>query len=152
MLIWSSAFNYYILNINYFRGQDWGGSSSKNCYKETEPVSGSTYPAGSLPEQATVKSVLSNISKPVYLLDITLLSQLRKDAHPSAYSGEHAGIDCSHWCVAGLPDTWNTILYAALSWVKQRWHNEFRQTEVNQLSTYLKSLFYILFNCSLASK
>ncbi|KAH7651630.1 PC-Esterase protein [Dioscorea alata] len=103
------------ISPTHYQGQDWGGSSSKNCYKETEPVSGSTYPAGSLPEQATVRSVLSNISKPVYLLDITLLSQLRKDAHPSAYSGEHAGIDCSHWCVAGLPDTWNTILSAALS-------------------------------------
>ncbi|KAJ0960928.1 hypothetical protein J5N97_001184 [Dioscorea zingiberensis] len=103
------------ISPTHYQGQDWGGSSSKSCYKETQPVSGSTYPAGSLPQQAIVRSVLSNISKPVYLLDITLLSQLRKDAHPSAYSGEHAGNDCSHWCVAGLPDTWNMILYAALS-------------------------------------
>lgn len=51
----------------------------------------------------------------VYLLDITLLSQLRKDAHPSAYGGlDHTGNDCSHWCLPGVPDTWNELLYAAL--------------------------------------
>ncbi|KAG0486363.1 hypothetical protein HPP92_008458 [Vanilla planifolia] len=41
-------------------------------------------------------------------------TQLRKDAHPSKYGGEHSGMDCSHWCLPGLPDTWNQILYAVL--------------------------------------
>lgn len=72
------------------------------------------YPGGSLPQDAVVKNVIEKMVKPVYLLDITLLSQLRKDAHPSSFSGEHSGVDCSHWCVAGLPDTWNELLYAAL--------------------------------------
>uniref|UniRef100_A0A804NG18 Trichome birefringence-like N-terminal domain-containing protein n=1 Tax=Zea mays TaxID=4577 RepID=A0A804NG18_MAIZE len=26
----------------------------------------------------------------------------------------HPGNDCSHWCLAGVPDTWNQILYASL--------------------------------------
>lgn len=77
-------------------------------------MSGSIYPAGNPPEVEVVKKVLSRIKKPVFLLDITTLSQLRKDAHPSAYSGDHAGVDCSHWCLPGLPDTWNELLYAAL--------------------------------------
>ncbi|URE16066.1 hypothetical protein MUK42_13115 [Musa troglodytarum] len=71
-------------------------------------------PRWSVPAQGVVTSVLGAMSKPVHLLDITLLSQLRRDAHPSAYSGDHPGMDCSHWCLAGLPDTWNQILYAAL--------------------------------------
>lgn len=61
-----------------------------------------------------VNKALSRIKKPVHLLDITTLSQYRKDAHPSAYSGEHGGNDCSHWCLPGLPDTWNELLYATL--------------------------------------
>lgn len=62
-----------------------------------------------------VKSVLSRMYKPVYLLDITLLTQLRKDGHPSTYTGAgSAFVDCSHWCLAGVPDTWNVILNAAL--------------------------------------
>lgn len=81
---------------------------------EQVPLTGSTYPAGTPPAVAIVNEVLSTIKKPIYLLDITTLSQLRKDAHPSTYSGEHSGTDCSHWCLPGLPDTWNQLLYAAL--------------------------------------
>lgn len=98
----------------YIRADEWG-ESGKNCYRQTQPIIGSTYRTGPLPAQSIVKNVLSSMSKPVYLLDITLLSQLRKDAHPSMYSGDHSGMDCSHWCLAGLPDTWNQILYAALT-------------------------------------
>ncbi|CAL9084447.1 unnamed protein product [Musa textilis] len=101
------------ISPTHYLGIDWGDPSAKNCYRQIQPVNGSTYPGGPVPAQGIVKSVLSAMTKPVYLLDITLLSQLRKDAHPSAYSGDHAGMDCSHWCVSGLPDTWNQILYAA---------------------------------------
>lgn len=84
------------------------------CNRVQQPLAGSTYPGGTPPEAEVVYRVLSRIVKPVFLLDITTLSQLRKDAHPSTYSGVHSGIDCSHWCVPGLPDTWNQLLYAAL--------------------------------------
>ncbi|KAI0491698.1 hypothetical protein KFK09_025958 [Dendrobium nobile] len=102
------------ISPTHYQGLDWGEPGVKDCGRQTQPVIGSTYLGSSLPEQGVVKNVLNTIGKPVYLLDITLLSQLRKDAHPSAYSGGHPGMDCSHWCIAGLPDTWNTILYAAL--------------------------------------
>ncbi|CAI9087311.1 OLC1v1021354C1 [Oldenlandia corymbosa var. corymbosa] len=103
----------YFLGISptHYRGKEWGGS--KDCSGEQQPLEGSTYPAGSVPALGAIKKVISNIQKPVYLLDITTLSQLRKDAHPSAYSGDHSGTDCSHWCLAGLPDVWNQLLYAA---------------------------------------
>ncbi|XP_074567398.1 protein trichome birefringence-like 38 [Curcuma longa] len=103
------------ISPTHYQANEWGGASSKDCDKQTQPVSGSTYPGGPERAQSVVKSVLSGVSKPVFLLDITLLSQLRKDGHPSAYSGDHGGMDCSHWCLAGVPDTWNQILYAALA-------------------------------------
>jgi len=73
------------------------------------------YPAG-MPEAAIiVNKVLSRVKKPVYLLDVTTLSQYRKDAHPTWYGGSgRSTTDCSHWCLPGLPDTWNQLLYAAL--------------------------------------
>ncbi|KAK1353929.1 hypothetical protein POM88_052294 [Heracleum sosnowskyi] len=37
---------------------------------------------------------------------------LKKDGHPSRYAD--GGIDCSHWCVAAVPDSWNEILYTIL--------------------------------------
>lgn len=98
------------ISPTHYMGKEWG-SSSRNCYGELQPIEGGSYPAG-LPEaQVVLNKVLSSIKKPVTLLDVTTLSQLRKDAHPSSYSD--SGVDCSHWCVPGLPDTWNQLMYAS---------------------------------------
>lgn len=77
---------------------------------------GSKYPGTtSHPGEEIVESVLSSLRDKVYLLDITLLTQLRKDGHPSIYATkDRAFVDCSHWCLPGVPDTWNEILYAVL--------------------------------------
>ncbi|KAA8523343.1 hypothetical protein F0562_009766 [Nyssa sinensis] len=52
----------------------------------------------------------------VQLLDITSLSQLRDEGHISRYSIKATpGVqDCLHWCLPGVPDTWNEILFAQL--------------------------------------
>lgn len=122
--------------LHWTRGQEWN-SPKKSCYGELGPLSGTTYPAGPPPAYAVVNKVLSTIKNPVYLLDITTLSQLRKDAHPSTYSGDHSGNDCSHWCLPGLPDTWNQLLYAALI----MW----RSTILSNSSNYFSFLsFYTL--------
>ncbi|GAB4835578.1 Protein trichome birefringence-like 16 [Ancistrocladus abbreviatus] len=46
------------------------------------------------------------------LLDVTALSQLRDEGHISRYSIKASnGIqDCLHWCLPGVPDSWNEIL------------------------------------------
>ncbi|CAK8565948.1 unnamed protein product [Lathyrus sativus] len=98
--------------------------TSKNCYGETAPISvtGTSYP-GLFPEQMkVVDMVIRDMNNPVYLLDITMLSAFRKDAHPSVYSGDLSPqqranpiySDCSHWCLPGLPDTWNELFYTIL--------------------------------------
>ncbi|PPD95689.1 hypothetical protein GOBAR_DD07298 [Gossypium barbadense] len=94
-------------------GREWN-QPKRSCNGELQPLSGSKYPVGAPPAAAIVNTILRKMMKPVYLLDITTLSQLRKDAHPSTYSGDHSGNDCSHWCLPGLPDSWNQLLYAAL--------------------------------------
>ncbi|OMO56109.1 hypothetical protein COLO4_35776 [Corchorus olitorius] len=48
----------------------------------------------------------------VKILDITALSELRDEAHISRYGRTHN--DCSHWCLPGVPDTWNELLNALL--------------------------------------
>lgn len=52
----------------------------------------------------------------VKLLDITAISELRDEGHVSHYSLKASeGInDCLHWCLPGIPDTWNELLYAQL--------------------------------------
>lgn len=54
----------------------------------------------------------------VNFLNITYLTESRKDGHPSRYREPGTPLDapqdCSHWCLPGVPDTWNEILYAQL--------------------------------------
>ncbi|KAM3685957.1 hypothetical protein ACJW31_11G159300 [Castanea mollissima] len=105
---------YLGISPSHYNGTDWNKPEVTNCANETTPINGSTYSAGLPSAVHIVKDVLSTIKKPVNLLDITTLSQLRKDAHPSTYNA-YKGMDCTHWCVAGLPDTWNQLLYEGLT-------------------------------------
>ncbi|KAB2043824.1 hypothetical protein ES319_D01G046000v1 [Gossypium barbadense] len=102
------------ISPTHYDGRQWNGSISATCKGETTPLNGTTYPGGLPPAVEVVKQVLKNMSKGVTLLDITTLSLLRKDGHPSVYFGKE-GNDCSHWCLAGVPDSWNEILYALLT-------------------------------------
>ncbi|EXC10441.1 hypothetical protein L484_008607 [Morus notabilis] len=106
------------ISPSHYNGTEWNEPNVTNCGNETQPISGSSY-LGGLPRATyVVKDVLNQIAKPVHLLDITTLSQLRKDGHPSSYNA-FRGMDCTHWCIAGVQDTWNELLYAALFYLIQ---------------------------------
>ncbi|KXG27322.1 hypothetical protein SORBI_3006G251100 [Sorghum bicolor] len=51
-------------------------------------------------------------------LNITHMTELRPDSHPSGHrepgTPPDAPEDCSHWCLPGVPDVWNQVLYAHL--------------------------------------
>jgi hypothetical protein len=67
---------------------------------------------------------------PAAYLNITHLSELRTEAHPSVYTVNRERElkppsteqrqqpikygDCNHWCLPGLPDTWNVLMLASL--------------------------------------
>ncbi|KAF3442353.1 hypothetical protein FNV43_RR16269 [Rhamnella rubrinervis] len=92
-----------------------GVPQAKNYKGQSQPVKGSKYPGPSHTGEDIVKSVVSSMEKKVYLLDLTLLTQLRKDGHPSIFAGKGSKfVDCSHWCLPGVPDAWNEVLYALL--------------------------------------
>lgn len=95
-----------------FSGSQWDEPKARSCVGQKEPLLGSTYPGGLPPALSVLKNALSKVTKPVTLLDVTNLSLLRKDGHPSIYGlGGTTAMDCSHWCLCGVPDTWNEILY-----------------------------------------
>ncbi|KAK4477857.1 hypothetical protein RD792_017120, partial [Penstemon davidsonii] len=96
----------------HYHGVEWNEPGATNCGAETTPFNGSTYPGEEPLALKVLKEVLFSGAKSVKLLDITFLSQLRKNGHPSKYN--KFGMDCTHWCVSGVPDTWNTIIYAQL--------------------------------------
>lgn len=65
----------------------------------------------------TIKEINTRRRK-VEFLNITYLAEFRKDGHPSIYYLQPGMVafvqDCSHWCLPGVPDTWNEILYVYL--------------------------------------
>ncbi|KAI3460871.1 hypothetical protein Pfo_017534 [Paulownia fortunei] len=106
----------------HFRGGDW--KTGGGCHLETvpdlstSPVSSETYI-----EFKTVINVLSEHwrMENMELLNVTSMTIQRKDGHSSLYYlGPTVGPaplhrqDCSHWCLPGVPDSWNELLYAII--------------------------------------
>ncbi|XP_047323198.1 protein trichome birefringence-like 35 [Impatiens glandulifera] len=104
------------------------GSEEGNCYDENIPIRDSLYwgSGSDLPTMQMVERVLSLLGSMVSVVNITQLSEYRKDGHPSVYrkfweklSSEQlrnpaSYSDCIHWCLPGVPDVWNELLFHLL--------------------------------------
>ncbi|KAK0607721.1 hypothetical protein LWI29_019195 [Acer saccharum] len=102
-------------------GGDWktGGS----CHSEKLPELGSSLvPPETWDQLKLVTDVLSNHMNTTWkfgILNVTYMTAQRKDGHSSLYylgpiespAPLHRQ-DCSHWCLPGVPDSWNELLYA----------------------------------------
>ncbi|KAK9060572.1 hypothetical protein SSX86_021277 [Deinandra increscens subsp. villosa] len=114
-------------NNHLYRGRNL--RAGRNCHLETLPnlVSSPLQQSSNWPQYHTVIDVISNRSKSLpiaatkvmNILNTTIMSSMRKDGHPSLYylSPKPSPVaahrqDCSHWCLPGVPDAWNEILYA----------------------------------------
>ncbi|CAN0862236.1 Protein trichome birefringence-like 36 [Linum grandiflorum] len=98
------------------------------CYNQKQPLAYLSH--NHEPEPVVVvKEVVRRMRFPVYIQDITLMSALRKDGHPSVYRRvvsqaeknkkrdeirKDMSSDCSHWCLPGVPDIWNEMLTSFL--------------------------------------
>ncbi|KAH7294130.1 hypothetical protein KP509_28G058000 [Ceratopteris richardii] len=102
----------------HFIGGTW--KTGGTCDNETEPYEERTKFEREFWTNGPLLKQVEALSGKVHLLDITKLSSFRKDAHSSIYYVESnqprpfRRQDCSHWCLPGLPDTWNHLLYATL--------------------------------------
>uniref|UniRef100_A0A7C8YK60 Uncharacterized protein n=1 Tax=Opuntia streptacantha TaxID=393608 RepID=A0A7C8YK60_OPUST len=106
---------YQGISASHYHGRDFGKPTAANCLGQTEPVTGSKSPTLTNPGVDIVKSLLGQMKNPASFLDISLLSQLRPDAHPQHFADAgHTSNDCTHWCIAGVPDSWNLLLLSSL--------------------------------------
>ncbi|KAJ7943673.1 Protein trichome birefringence-like [Quillaja saponaria] len=109
-------------SVTHFRGGQW--NSGGHCHKQTEPILNETHLAKYPSKMRALGHVLQEMKTPVIYLNISRLTDYRKDAHPSIYRMEYKTEaerlaaeqyqDCSHWCLPGVPDTWNELLYVSL--------------------------------------
>ncbi|KAJ8764127.1 hypothetical protein K2173_005033 [Erythroxylum novogranatense] len=107
---------------------DWGGEPGLNCYNQTKMIDNATY-WGSDSRKSIMQVIGEVFSKskfPISFLNITQLSSYRRDAHTSIYKKQWNPLtpeqlanpasyaDCVHWCMPGLQDTWNELLFTKL--------------------------------------
>ncbi|KAL5555429.1 hypothetical protein UlMin_037665 [Ulmus minor] len=95
---------------HFFNG-DWNtGGSCDNTY----PLSGGSDVVQDGSSDPVVEGAVRGTK--VKILDITALSELRDEGHISRYSirGNTGVNDCLHWCLPGIPDSWNELLVAQI--------------------------------------
>ncbi|KAL8262308.1 hypothetical protein R6Q59_026357 [Mikania micrantha] len=117
------------LTATHSNAKDWGGKKQETCYKEKEPVMvDGFWESGTDPKMLRIlESSLRKLKAKgmnVQLINITQLTQYRKDAHPTVHrrlwrpltneqkKNPQRASDCTHWCLPGVPDVWNELLLA----------------------------------------
>ncbi|CAO2043844.1 unnamed protein product [Urochloa humidicola] len=109
-------------SASHFSGGQWNSGGS--CDRETEPITNEQYLTPYPTKMSILEEVLHGMKTPVVYLNITRMTDYRKEAHPSVYRKQKLTEeerkspelyqDCSHWCLPGVPDSWNEILYAQI--------------------------------------
>ncbi|KAJ6432502.1 hypothetical protein OIU84_019691 [Salix udensis] len=114
----------------HIKSSDWENPDGIKCAKETAPILNVSmeFDVGTDRRLFMVAANITGSMKlPVHFINITKLSEYRKDAHTSVYTIRQGKVlspeqkadpatyaDCIHWCLPGLPDTWNEFLYTRI--------------------------------------
>ena len=134
------------------RSEDWDNPEGIKCALETMPVMDMSRQLEVGTDWrlfAVEESVIQSMRLPVSFIKITALSEFRKDAHTSVHTLRRGKLltaeqqadpatfaDCIHWCLPGLPDTWNEFLYARIAsrpWPNQHTHRSHTNLSVSHL-------------------
>ncbi|KAL2507554.1 Protein trichome birefringence-like 6 [Forsythia ovata] len=98
---------------SHFSGGLW--NTGGHCKEAFRPIN-ETFDTGYPEKNVILEEIIRQMKTPVTFLNITRISDYRLDGHPSVYGrktekGKMGVQDCSHWCLPGVPDTWNQLLY-----------------------------------------
>ncbi|KAG2601680.1 protein trichome birefringence-like 28 [Panicum virgatum] len=112
--------------------QVWGNPDGIRCAKETMPLLDWHGPLWlgmdwDMFHQAKNVSRAASPRVPITFVDITTMSERRKDGHTSVHTIRQGKVlgpeeqadpgtyaDCIHWCLPGVPDIWNLVLYTRI--------------------------------------
>ncbi|GMJ11881.1 XYLAN O-ACETYLTRANSFERASE 1, TRICHOME BIREFRINGENCE-LIKE 29, ESKIMO 1 [Hibiscus trionum] len=114
----------------HIKSLDWNNPDGVKCALETTPIlNQSMYLDVGTDRRLFViaNNIVQSMKVKVHFINITSLSEYRKDAHTSVYTIRQGKMltpeqkadpvtfaDCIHWCLPGLPDTWNEFLYTRI--------------------------------------
>ncbi|KMT12353.1 hypothetical protein BVRB_5g102880 [Beta vulgaris subsp. vulgaris] len=117
------------MSPTHMRPVEWNNKDGIKCFNETKPVKKRGH-WGSGSDKRIMKVVVDVVGKmkvPVTILNVTQLSEYRVDAHTKIYTESGGKLltdeqkadplhhaDCIHWCLPGVPDTYNQIFLSHL--------------------------------------
>ncbi|KAK2659310.1 hypothetical protein Ddye_005843 [Dipteronia dyeriana] len=96
-----------------FESSHWSGPKRNSCKVTRQPSSESKVRDRS-PISDMIIKVVKTMAVPVTVMHVTPMGAYRGDAHVGTWSDNPSVPDCSHWCLPGVPDTWNEILLSLL--------------------------------------
>ncbi|KAL5710161.1 Transducin (beta)-like 3 [Ranunculus cassubicifolius] len=117
------------MSPTHMRSVDWHRKKGIRCFNETKPVLKKGYWGTGSDKRImnVVNGVVERMKVPVSFINITQISEHRIDGHTSVYTEQGGKVlndeqkadpqhyaDCIHWCLPGVPDTWNYLFYAYL--------------------------------------
>ncbi|XP_041023798.1 protein trichome birefringence-like 3 isoform X1 [Juglans microcarpa x Juglans regia] len=118
------------MSPTHTRSEDWNSTGGLlKCFNDTKPVMKKKHWGSGSDKRmmSVVASVVRKMKVPVTVINITQISEYRVDAHTSVYTETGGKVltdeqkadplhhaDCIHWCLPGVPDTWNQIFLAHL--------------------------------------
>ncbi|XP_023730472.1 protein trichome birefringence-like 34 [Lactuca sativa] len=115
------------MTATHHSGTEWGTKDDQNCLNETDPITTDRFweSESDLKLMRILQLSLNKLKEKgvnVQVVNITHLTQYRKDAHPSIHrlynypltttqlANPSSYADCTHWCLPGVPDVWNELL------------------------------------------
>ncbi|KAL3513791.1 hypothetical protein ACH5RR_026508 [Cinchona calisaya] len=96
-----------------FESTHWSSGSKQNCKVTQQPIS-KVNGNDRHPYSDVIIDVVKNVSIPVTVLHVTPMGAFRSDGHVGTWSDNPSVPDCSHWCLPGVPDVWNELLFSLL--------------------------------------
>ncbi|KAG8054880.1 hypothetical protein GUJ93_ZPchr0001g30691 [Zizania palustris] len=119
----------------------WGNPGGIRCAKETMPLLNWNGPIwlgtdwDMFHEANNISSGAAARRVPITFVDVTNMSERRKDGHTSVHTIRQGQVltpeqqadpgtyaDCIHWCLPGVPDIWNLILYTRIMSRPHDWY------------------------------
>ncbi|KAJ0972109.1 hypothetical protein J5N97_020068 [Dioscorea zingiberensis] len=99
--------------LRTFEPSHWSDSNQKVCEITQQPTSEAKGDDRS-EFGDIITEVVGKMRASVTVLNVTLMGKFRSDAHVGTWSHPASILDCSHWCLPGVPDAWNELLLSSL--------------------------------------
>lgn len=132
----------------HFEGGDWNSNGS--CTSNSTSVLSQIITTGEA-KYINFWNYMNNVilthkkrSKKLFISDLTNISLFRSGSHPSIYTGKTLkNMDCSHYCIPGVPDEWNRLIMTMLCSPNSSYYGLLNNKTLSEMQFNYQKIFLI---------